>query len=887
MKKIYIVLLLCLALAASVMLVACKDDTKGSFEWDAYVADGSDNGGPQTMVLNAVPDGAASEPSIQIHYRRSNPAEYANWGFWLWTGSGSVESDGSKAPYGWPLNYQDEFGGVALYSFSQLGMPDTSEKLGLIAKKMDSSWTKDGGDRFWDLADTTKDANNYYHIYLTQGDGNLYKDSDDIQYGITANFTSESQIAITTKTPITKIKLYEGDKVVGETETDDTVNIRFNFADGKTPDISKEYKIEATFKAGSKNISCVVGMTALYDTDLFNNAYYYDGELGAIYSSTETTFKVWSPVSTKITLNIYQKGNGVETLVSHEMTKGDKGVWSVSVQGDHGGKYYTYTVYNSTYPTGMEIVDPYAKSAGLNGKRGQIVDFAATNPEGWASVTPHAYDANELVVWETHVADVTSSSTWNGNPDHAKKFLGMIETGTKYTEGTVTVSTGFDHIKELGVNAVQLVPIFDQDNDESNVKFNWGYNPLNYNVLEGAYSTDATDGYVRIKEFKQLVMEYNKAGINIIMDVVYNHVSSAIGSNFDVLMPGYFYRYDRSGAMANGSGCGNETASDHLMFRKFMIDSTSFWAKEYKLGGFRFDLMGLHDIETMNTLAAELRKINPSIVVYGEPWTGGTTPLASNKLANQANGNSLEGVAQFNDQMRDALIKGGLNGKKSVGWITGGVTSDVPKIVDGMKGIINAGNVKIQDMYKTINYVTCHDNYTLYDRILATGDFREGRDDEVIRRMALLSNAVVLTSNGTSFMLAGEEFLRTKGGNDNSYESSYAVNELNYALKVANKDIFDNYKALVAFKKTFKTMGLTSNTAVLNNYFVESLYDGTVIQITIRATDNKTYVIIHANEAVSNATVNLSGYTKLLATVDTELTANTTIQKLQTIIAYR
>ena len=892
MKRKYIILLLCLVLAVSLALVACKkDEGNGTFEWDEYVSSGNttDNSTPQTMVLSAVPTGAASEPSIQIHYRRNNPEDYKTWGFWLWTTSGSVKSDDSKAPYGWKMNYQDDFGGVALYSFSQLGLTGTSEKLGIIAKKLDTTWTKDGGDRFWDLSASEKDANNYYHIYLIQGDGDLYKNIGDEKYGMSAAFTSDKQIVITTKTAVKHVAIYEGEDILAETDTDETAKIRFNFAEGKKPDFEKDYKVEVTFVVGDKKVTSDVDMTALLETDAFNDAFYYDGELGAIYSTASTTFKVWSPVSTKITLNLYTKGNGVETPETHEMTKGDKGVWQVAVSGDLSGRYYTYTVYNASYPTGMEIVDPYAKSAGLNGVRGMVVDFSKTNPDGWNSVTPHAYDANELVVWETHVADVTSSTTWGGKAEWSKKFLGMIQEGTTYTEGTTTVKTGFDHIKELGVNAVQLVPIFDQaGNDEANKAFNWGYNPLNYNVLEGGYATDATDGYVRIKEFKQLVQAYNKAGMNIIMDVVYNHVSSAIGSNFDVLMPGYFFRYDSNGALANGSGCGNETASNHAMFKKFMIDSVKFWASEYKLGGFRFDLMGLHDIDTMNELAAELRKINPNIVVYGEPWTGGTTPLAANRQANQANGNSLVGVAQFNDQMRDALIKGGLNDKKALGWITGGSTTDVDKIVNGLKGVVDAGKNKIDDMYKTINYVTCHDNYTLYDRIIATGALRLGRDDAIIEQMAVLSNAVVLTSNGTSFMLAGEEFLRTKGGNDNSYEASYKVNELNYALKIAHQDIFDTYKALVAFKRTFKTMGLTSNAAVAANYTVEKLDGGTAIKITIKAADNKTYVIIHANGFTSKKlSVDLAGYTKLLATADVELSASTPIEKYSTLIAYK
>ncbi|MDE6441577.1 MAG: type I pullulanase, partial [Clostridia bacterium] len=419
----------------------------------------------------------------------------------------------------------------------------------------------------------------------------------------------------------------------------------------------------------------------------------------------------------------------------------------------------------------------------------------------------------------------------------------------------------------------------------------WGYNPLNYNVLEGAYSSDATDGYVRIKEFKQVVQAFNGADINIIMDVVYNHVSAATGSNFDVLMPNYYFRYNADGSAANGSGCGNETASDHKMFQKFMIDSVCFWAREYKLGGFRFDLMGLHDIETMNLLAKELKKINPDIVVYGEPWTGGTSALSSDKQAIQKNGNALEGVGQFNDKMRDALIKGGLNDKSATGWITNDEkvnNSDVTAILSGLKGIIDCGSYKIADPNKTVNYVTCHDNYTLYDRIVASG-VRPTKDKEILEGMHNLANAVVFTSNGTTFMLAGDEFMRTKGGDDNSYESSYQVNELDYALKIKNIKTFENYKKLIALKTSCAGLHLNED-QIEGNYTAESLANGSVIQITVKDTkNNRTYKIIHANGTVGSFNTDFSGYTLYLDTLSSgvQLTSSTAISPYQTIIAYK
>lgn len=899
MKKKFLLLFLSVVLMLSLSLAACANECdknghqwgddgvctvcgevnpdynagQANFEWDAYR--GSTGSGSNNKVLPDIPEGKASSPSIMLHYHRNDSNDYTTWGFWIW----AVGSEGIL----YDMQYQDDFGGISVVSLDDVGAT-ADGKIGIIPRLL-SDWVKDGeADRIWDLSANTVDDNNYYHIYLTQGDIALYESEDVIQYGMTANFKSDKQIAITTKTPVTHVKVYEGDDLLAESDTDATTSIRYNLLD-RTPNLEKEYKVEVTFVANNKEVSCNVGITALFDTALFNSTYTYNGELGALYTQNQTEFKVWSPVSTKIVLKLYNEGNGnAAAYQTVEMTKGNQGVFSTVVTGDLAGKYYTYTVYNSSYPTGMEIVDPYAKSAGLNGQRGQIVNFDETNPDGWDAVSPIQYDHNELVVWETHVADVTSSATWTGTESLRKTFLGMIESGTTYTEGGVTVATGFDHIKELGVNAVQLVPIFDQSNDEVNVKFNWGYNPLNYNVLEGAYSTNAADGYVRITEFKQLVQAFNQAGINIIMDVVYNHVSAAIGSNFDVLMPGYYYRYTSTGDMSNGSGCGNETASDRPMFRKFMIDSVSFWASEYKLGGFRFDLMGLHDIETMNELAAALKQINPAIAVYGEPWTGGTTTLAAGKQAVQKNANNLVGVAQFNDQMRDALIKGGLSGASEVGWVTGGRTSDLSKIVSGMQGITKSSSYTISDMYKTINYVTCHDNYTLYDRILATGKYNAEQDIEKIKQMVVLANAVVFTSNGTSFMLAGEELVRTKGGDHNSYESSYEVNELDYSRKIAYSDVFESYKALIAFKRGFvSTLGLTSNAIVESNYIVASLDGGKVITVTITAA-NATYVVVHCN-AETSETINLEGYTLQYASIDVELSAETPIAAYQTIIA--
>lgn len=887
MKKV-LTMILFVVMVLCVTLVACNKGPsmtgEGEFAYQPF--SGTNSFSNEKVLPTDLPENL-TEPTLQIHYYRKNSADYKKWGFWLWAKGGEGKL--------FNLNYQDDFGGIALYKLSEIGSGAQQKGIGVIPR-LQSGWTKDGdADREIDFKQLTL-QNNCYHVYVIQGDINVYTTLDDqlkqrvvdLKYGVNAEFTDEQNISIKTETPVKKVEILHGQVVLGGTDTELTALITYKFKKGSKAKIGDEYFARVVFEDG-KTVTQNIAITNLFGTKSFDRAYYYDGELGALYEKEATTFRVWSPVSTKIVLNIYQKGDGAETPEKTEMTKGEKGVFETRLSGNMAGKYYTYTVYNSAYPGGREVVDPYAKSAGLNGVRGQIVDFSDTNPDGWDKIKPHAYDRKSLTVWETHVSDVTSSQTWKGTEKNRKKFLGMAESGTTYTKDGVTVKTGFDHIKELGVNAVQLVPIFDQANDESVMKFNWGYNPLNYNVLEGSYSSDPTDGYVRIREFKQLVKAYNEAGINIIMDVVYNHVAAASGSNFDVLMPGYYFRYTKTGEFSNGSGCGNETASDHSMFRKFMIDSVCFWAKEYKLGGFRFDLMGVHDIDTMNELNAELKKINSSIVVYGEPWEGGTCALAQSKQADQSNGNLLT-VGQFSDQFRDALIKGGMNDKKNLGWVTniGAVdTNDLSRIVAGLKGQIYTGSLTISSPDKVVNYVTCHDNYTLYDRIVATGEYETISHADMIKKMAVLADAMVFTANGTSFMLAGDEFLRTKGGDSNSYESSYKVNELDYSLKIKHYDVFENFKKLIAFKQICKALQYDENQISL--YKVSTINGGATIQITFTV-DGKNYKIIHSNSAVKgkNYTADFAGYTLYLDTVGGgALSANTPLLPYQTIIAYK
>ena len=831
------------------------------------------------------------EDSIQIHYKR-NDYKYDKWSLWLWHGS----AEGKE----YKFNYQDDFGVVASYALSEIGIDVATSSLGFIVCQL-PSWKKDvGDDRFIDFNTLEKDENGVYHVYLFTGDGNIYTNENKTVADkiISAQFTDTSTAICKTNNEISHYEIYINGTKVDEKDVDGITEIQYKLETASSFDYGASYTIKVTFADSNNVLEQGFSVQQLFNSADFIREYYYSGDLGALYSSTETTFKVWSPVSSKITLKIYDNGTptsvnsslGSDTVVKQvDMTKGDKGVFEAKVDGDLQGKYYTYTVYNSQNPNGTEVIDPYAKSAGVNGVRGMIVDFSKTNPEGWEDFEVIPYDRKELTVWETHVADVTSSDTWSGTEANRNKFLGLIESGTTYSKGNVTVSTGFDHIKELGVNAVQFVPIYDQANDEINTSFNWGYNPLNYNVLEGSYSSNPYDGYVRIKEFKQVVQEFNKNGINVIMDVVYNHTAGLKGNQFDVLMPGYYYRYDNNGNALNGSGCGNETASNNAMFRKFMIDSTKFWTEEFKLGGFRFDLMALHDVKTMNDLTAECKKINPNIVIYGEPWAGGTSGLDYKLACSQENGNKFVGFGQFNDRIRDELIKGGLNAVTAKSWVSDDQSTNnvnFAALTEGIRGVTKGDAFAIEDPDKSVTYVTCHDNYTLYDRFKAAGI----KDDATVKKMAMLANSVVFTSQGTSFMLAGEEFLRTKQGNGNSYNASYEVNELDYELKVDNLDMFNNYKKLIALKQNVD--GLHLNAQGIKTFTVELADNNCVIKYSVKdTTNNLEYIIIHSNgvNPTNRSTIDLTGYTLYLDTLNQleGQLGSVKVEAYQTIIAYK
>ena len=539
--------------------------------------------------------------------------------------------------------------------------------------------------------------------------------------------------------------------------------------------------------------------------DFSTYASYNEEPLGVSYSAEKTVIRVWAPTAKRVVLRLYKKGHGDSHFEIADLIRKDT-VWEIELPGDRHGVYYTVQcLINNKWMD--EVPDPYTFAVGVNGKRGMICDFTRTNPSGWEKdkrVLPEHY--TDMVLYELHVRDFSIDQFSGIN--QKGKYLAFTEEGTRSPEG---VKTGLDHLVELGITHVHLLPVFDfftvDEASPGKNEYNWGYDPLNYNALEGSYSTNPFDGSVRINEFKQLVKALHEKGIGVIMDVVYNHTGLINHSVFNQTVPGYFYRQRTNGTFSDASGCGTEIASERFMVRKYIIDSLKFWVNEYHLDGFRFDLMGVFDIETMNTIRKELDKIDPKLVLYGEGWTAASSPMDEKQRAVKSNTPKLNRIAVFNDDFRDA-IKGHWGSPQSIGFASGQTLNE-----ESVKyGIVAAtGHPQINYAYvastkwawslspqQSINYVSCHDNYTLYDKLKLSRPDAKLQD---LARMVALAGAVLLTSQGVPFLHAGVEFLRTKKGNGNTYKSSDEYNLIDWSRKAMFSYVTEYYRKLIAIRK--------------------------------------------------------------------------------------
>ena len=555
----------------------------------------------------------------------------------------------------------------------------------------------------------------------------------------------------------------------------------------------------------------------------FDYEVYTGNDLGAVYSPKMTRFKVWAPEAESVKLNLYKQGEGDNLIDQHIMKKSANGTYVFEKQGDCNGIYYTYTVVN--HGEEQEAVDPYTKAAGVNGQRGMVINLAKTNPQGFEMDgyrnPEHITDA---IIYEGSVRDFTMDES--SGVFHNGKFLGLTEANTTNHFGE---ATALDYISGLGVTHVQILPAFDFETvDEKNQKaqYNWGYDPDNYTVPEGSYAVSPYDGAVRIQEMKQMVLALHSRGIGVIMDVVFNHTYRRDDSNLQKIVPGYYYRSDETG-YTNGSGCGNEVASDRPMVQKLIVDSLIYWAKEYHIDGFRFDLMGVLDIDTMNVIAERLKEIRPDIYLYGEGWNGGPSSLAEEKRAFKASAKKMPGIGMFNDDIRDT-IKGSVFYDDHLGFVNGGTHLE-NALRYGITGAVAHPQVDY-DAYgskpwakepgQSINYVSCHDNYTLWDKLSVSCP---EASEEKKKAMNRLCAAIVFTSQGVPFIQAGEEFLRSKplpekkGFAENSYNMPDAVNSIKWDNIHEYPDMIAYYKGLMALRKAHPVFRMQSEAEMTQN----------------------------------------------------------------------
>ena len=630
-----------------------------------------------------------------------------------------------------------------------------------------------------------------------------------IKGGIFANITDKNRIVVPMSCWFGQVKVFEGERALNILSLQ-RMRHKGNLDAGEVELLSitlgEDLCIDRLYEVDIEGLGRAIAVPCgIFDTEYFKENYIYSGsDLGANVDGGNTIFKLWAPTAMEVTLNLFTAGNDCEAYKRVNMIRGEAGVWEHTEACGHG-TYYTYTV--KTAVGTAEAVDPYARAAGINGERGMVVDLGMTNPDDWETdrLNNPIRRYSEAIIWEVHVRDFSNrieGSNYKG------KYLAFTEGGLVNEHG---VSVGIDHLKELGVSHVHLLPVYDYASvDERTCEsFNWGYDPENYNVPEGSYSTDPYHGEVRIREYKEMVKALHDAGIGVIMDMVYNHTYES-NSNFNKVVPYYYYRYTGDGENTNASGCGNDTSSERCMFGKYMVQSCAYWMREYHLDGLRFDLMGLHDLETMQRIESEVHRINPNAIIYGEGWTMGGT-IDGSKQANQYHigeiiptDNAIGGIAVFNDVIRDGL-KGNVFIENAPGYINGGADEESwAKVFFGISGGQNNGMIPWSvPGSMVVNYMSAHDNYSLWDKLVLANP----NDSDFVRsEMNKLGAAIIMISKGTPFWQAGEEMLRTKNGVENSYKSCDEINNIDWSSLKPDSYQYQTmlyYKGLIDMRRSF------------------------------------------------------------------------------------
>lgn len=722
---------------------------------------------------------------VIIHYKEQS-GNTKDWNLWIWGENANGNS--------YEFTGEDEFG-----KYAKINLDGDYNRVGFIIRT--NEWEKDGGDRW---IENIKDGR--AEVWILSGDDKVYNSKPSAELSIQkASIDSFNEITVTTNVPFhikeRNIEI-EGIKIKDISPYDrnsGNVTNKVKIITEQKIDLKQTYKVKIE---NADDANTEIGK--VIRSEEFDHSFYYGGnDLGNIYTPQHTKFRLWAPTASEAKLVTYKKWNDkIGTEIN--MQQGEKGTWKAELRGNQKGLLYTYKVKIGDKWT--EAVDPYARAASVNGDKGAVVDLEETNPKKWkANKKPKFKNPEDAIIYELHVRDLSIQP--ESGIKQKGKYLGVTETGTRGPEG---VKTGLNHMKDLGITHVQLLPIFDYASvNEENLKepqYNWGYDPKNFNVPEGSYSTNPYEPTVRITELKQMIQTLHDNNLRVVMDVVYNHMYNAAESNFHKLVPGYYYRYNEDGTFANGTGVGNDTASERKMMRKFMVDSVTYWAKEYNLDGFRFDLMGIHDYETMNEIRKAVNQIDPSIILHGEGWDL-NTPLAAELKANQKNAEKMKGIAHFNDNIRDGL-KGSVFEEKENGFVNGKENME-DRIKKGITAGINydTNSSTYKDPEQVLTYVEAHDNHTLWDKLELTNP---DDSEEVRKQMHKLSSSILLTSQGIPFLHAGQEFMRTKYGDHNSYKSPDSINQMDWLRRAAFNNEVDYMKGLIELRKKYSAFRMTS-----------------------------------------------------------------------------
>ena len=808
-------------------------------------ADENQNSAFYILSDESVPDD--NTVTIRIHYTRPD-GNYDGWNLWVW----GSNLGGHRVDFAEELVDGAKVATIVLDNARDHQNISFKERLSVEG----DDWKEQGSmDRSIDLSTIVSGTIDYYipSGNVVYGDDIIRKNkisSVEVDYDGNAIVLTAVQAISNYETAL---KLMKGEEEIDVTITAVGSKYYLTLPEGAEIDLKELYQYKVDYYGSPYSVA----IDPAYASDKFADEFTYEGDdLGANYTSSKTTFKLWAPTAETVSVNLYTSGTkGTEDLIkSVAMTEGEKGVWSVTVDGDLNGKYYTYSV--KVDGDTVEAIDPYARTAGVNGDRGMVIDLSKTNPsDGWSEASYNSKNYTDAILYELHVRDFSIDDSSGVKDAWQGKFLGLTQTGTKTPGGN---TTGLDYLKDLGITHLHLLPIYDYASvkeDKLNVaQYNWGYDPQNYNIPEGSYSTDPYNGEVRVQEMKQMVDTLHESDINVVMDVVYNHVYDAETFSFNQIVPGYFSRVS-----SNTSGCGNDTASEREMVRKYIVDSVVYWATEYDIDGFRFDLVGLIDVETINQIVTEVHKVRPDVVFYGEGWDmDGTNKEPGTQMAKQGNASKTPGFAYFSDGMRNNL---GGNSGNSTGFASGAAGKE-STIADNF--MAKAGWTS--NPTQIVQYASCHDNYTLADKIiLSTGKTKLDGD---VAKMNNLAAAVYMTSQGIPFIHAGEEMLREKQyesgkREENSYNKGDYVNHIEWSNldKTSYAENSAYYKGLIEFRKAHPALRYTTAAAVADNVqnitaegkIVSFLIDGNGAQD--KGEKDDILVIFNANNSAK--TVNL------------------------------